>query len=99
MQLKSLGGNWYTLIARDDSTRWTRIFFLKRKSEAADAFEQYLADYRMEGSPCEVFVARTDGGGEFQGPFAAVCRRHGIKQELTPPNPTSTTMWQKERLR
>ena len=86
MQFKSLGGNWYTLIIRDDHSRWTRVFFLKHKSDAAVAFEQYLADYRVEGVPCEVFIARTDGGGEFQGKFADICRRHGIKQELTPPN-------------
>ncbi|CAB1119814.1 unnamed protein product [Ectocarpus sp. CCAP 1310/34] len=86
MQFKSIGGNWYTLIIRDDCTRWTRVFFLKHKSDAAAAFEQYLADYRAETVPCEVFVARTDGGGEFQGQFAEVCRRSGIKQEFTPPN-------------
>ncbi|CAB1112816.1 unnamed protein product [Ectocarpus sp. CCAP 1310/34] len=86
MQFKSIGGNWYTLIIRDDCTRWTRVFFLKHKSDAAAAFEPYLADYRAETVPCEVFVARTDGGGEFQGQFAEVCRRYGIKQEFTPPN-------------
>ncbi|CAB1096963.1 unnamed protein product [Ectocarpus sp. CCAP 1310/34] len=86
MQFKSIGGNWYTLIIRDDCTRWTRVFFMKHKSDAAAAFERYLADYRAETVPCEVFVARTDGGGEFQGQFAEVCRRYGIKQEFTPPN-------------
>jgi len=86
MQIRSVGGNWYTLIIRDDFSRWTRVFFLKRKSDAAVGFEKFLADYRTKGIPCEVYIARTDGGGEFQGQFAEVCRRHGIKQEFTPPH-------------
>lgn len=86
MQFKSIGGSWYTLIIRDDCSRWTRVFFLKHKSDAADAFEKYLADYRVKGVPCEVYIARSDNAGESMGKFAEVCRKHGIKQEYTPPH-------------
>ncbi|CAB1110128.1 unnamed protein product [Ectocarpus sp. CCAP 1310/34] len=86
MKTRSIGGNWYTLIIRDDFSRWTRVFFLKHKSDAAVGFEKFLADYRTKGVPCEVCIARTDGGGEFQGQFAELCRRHGIKEEFTPPH-------------
>ncbi|CAB1111781.1 unnamed protein product [Ectocarpus sp. CCAP 1310/34] len=86
MKTRSIGGNWYTLIIRDDFSRWTRVFFLKHKSDAAVGFEKFLADYRTKGVPCEVYIARTDGGGEFQGQFVEVCRIHGIKQEFTPPH-------------
>ncbi|CAB1112933.1 unnamed protein product [Ectocarpus sp. CCAP 1310/34] len=84
MQFHSIGGRWYTLIIRCDATRWTRVFFLKRKSEAADALEQFIADYRSEGTPCEVYVVRSDN--EFQGQFSKTCRKWGIKQEKTPPH-------------
>jgi len=60
------------------------VFFLKRKSEAADALEQFIADYRSEGTPCEVYVVRSDN--EFQGQFSKTCRKWGIKQERTPPH-------------
>lgn len=85
IQFASIGGNWYTLIARDDCTRWTRVYFLKRKSEAAVAFKKFLADHRVDGDTCEVYIARSENAGEFQEPFADVCRRHGVKQEFTPP--------------
>ncbi|CAB1099797.1 unnamed protein product [Ectocarpus sp. CCAP 1310/34] len=85
MKTRSIGGNWYTLIIRDDCSRWTCVFFFNH-SDAAVGFEKSLADYRTKGVPCKVYIARTDGGGEFQGQFAEVCRRHGIKQEFTPPH-------------
>ncbi|CAB1099462.1 unnamed protein product [Ectocarpus sp. CCAP 1310/34] len=86
MKTRIIGGNWYTLISRDDFSRWTRVFFLKHKSDAAVGFEKFLGDDRTKGVPCEVYIAGTSGGGKFQGQFAEVCRRHGIKQEFTPPH-------------
>lgn len=38
MQFKSIEGCWYILIIRDDCTRWTCVYFLKHKSDAAAAF-------------------------------------------------------------
>ncbi|CAB1112185.1 unnamed protein product [Ectocarpus sp. CCAP 1310/34] len=86
MKTRSIGDHWYTLMIRDDFSRWTRVFFLKHKSDAAVGFEKFLVDYRTKEVPCEVYITRTDDGGEFQGQFAEVFRRHGIKQEFTPPH-------------
>lgn len=85
MQFKSIGGSWYTLITRHYCTRWTRVEYLKRKSDAADALEKDLADYRVKCVPCEVFIARSGNGREFWGTFAEIYGKHGIKQEFTPP--------------
>lgn len=33
-----------------------------------------------------MYLARSDNASEFRGKFAEVCRKHGIKQEFTPPH-------------
>ena len=54
------------------------------KSEAADVFEQFLADARADGVPSKVVIVRSDGGGEFRGGnFGDLCRSRGIKGEFT----------------
>lgn len=96
MQCKSLGGNWYTLIIRDDHSRWTRVFFLKRKSDAAVAFEQYLADYRVEGVPCEVLLRVQTAGESSRATsrrFAADTASSKSSHLQTHPN---TTVWPRE---
>ncbi|CAN0397182.1 unnamed protein product, partial [Hapterophycus canaliculatus] len=73
------------MIVRDDCTRWTRVFFLRHKSDAASAFESFLADVRADGTPSEVLIVRSDNGGEFfEGDFGKLCRSRGVKQEFTP---------------
>ena len=97
MQFKSLGGNWYTLIIRDDHSRWTRVFFLKHKYDAAVAFEQYMADYREY---CVRFSLRVQTVGESSRAnsrkFAADTASSKSSHRQIPP---STTVWQRERLR
>ena len=85
MTVSSIGGKWYTLIVRDDCTRFTRVYFLRQKSDAASAFESFLAEVRADGIPSEVVIVRSDNGGEFfGGDFGKLCRTRGIKQEFTP---------------
>lgn len=86
MQLKSIARSWYTLIIRNDCTCWTRISFLKLKSDAADVFEKYLAEYRakIEFRVRCSSLACSDNGREFWGKFAEIFLTHGIEQEFTP---------------
>ena len=81
----SRGGKRYVLLVRDCYTRFTWIYFLKSKSEAVDCFRRFLCDVRADGVPSKVQKVRSDSGGEFSvnGPFGALCRERGIKQELT----------------
>ena len=70
---------------RDDSTRFTRVYFLKQKSDAASAFETFLAEVRADSTPSAVMAVRSDNVGElFGGDFGELCRKRGIKQEFTP---------------
>ena len=76
-----IGGFHYTMIIRDDLTRYTWVYFLKEKSDAAETFEQFLSDVRDLG---EVETVRSDNGGEFTSKaFIRVCSSHRIKRELT----------------
>ena len=43
MAVPSIGGERYTVIVRDDHTRFTRVYFLAKKSDAVSAFESFLA--------------------------------------------------------
>ena len=85
MTIQSIGGKRYTVIVRDDCTRFTRVYFLRHKSDAASAFESFLAEVRADGTPCAVMAVRSDNGRAFfGGAFGGLCRKRGIKQEFTP---------------
>ena len=82
--VESLGRKWYTLIVRDDFSRYTWVCFMVHKWDAAEMFEQFLADTRADGVPSEVVIVRSDGGGEFRGAkFGDLCKSRSIKQEFT----------------
>ena len=70
------------MLVRDDFSRYSWVYLLQHKSEAADAFETFLADTRTDGS---VEIVRSDNGGEFRGRFSELCVKNRIKQELTTP--------------
>ena len=85
MAVQSIGGKRYTLIVRDDCTRFTRVYFLRHESDAASAFESFLAEVRADGTPSTVMAVRSDSGREFfGGAFGELCRKRGVKQEFTP---------------
>ena len=70
---------------RDDFTRFTRVCFLGKKSDAASAFESLLAEVRADGTQTAVMAVRSDNGGEFfEGDFGKLCHKGGIKREFTP---------------
>ena len=69
---------------RDDCTRFTRLYFLRHKSDAASAFESFLAEVRAGGAPSAVMAVRYNGREFFGRAFGELCRTRGIKQEFTP---------------
>ncbi|CAM9701555.1 unnamed protein product, partial [Ascophyllum nodosum] len=80
----SIDRKWYTLIVRGDCTRFTPVYFLGKKSDAASAFESILEEVRAEGTPSVVMAVRSENGGKFfGGDFGKLCRKRGIKQEFT----------------
>ena len=74
----------YTLIERDDFTRFTPVYFLGKRSDAVSAFKSFLAEVRADGTPFAAMAVRSDNGGEFfGGDFGKLCRKRGIKQKFT----------------
>ena len=67
--VQSIGGKRYTLIVRDDCTRFTRVYFLRHKSDAASAFESFLAEVRADGTPSVVMAVLPDNGRVFWRSF------------------------------
>ena len=85
MAVPSIGGKRCTLIVRDCHTRWTRVYFLSKKSDAASALESFLAVVRADGTPSAVMCVRSDNRGEISGgEFGTLCRKRVIKQLFTP---------------
>ena len=63
------------------------MYFISHKSDAIEAFKQFLADLRVEGISSKVVVVRSDNGGEFnQVEFGQLCRERNTKQEFTTAN-------------
>ena len=76
----SLLGKRYVMLVKDDFSRYAWVYFLKHKSDAADAFRKFLADVRADGVPSKVEIVRSDNGGEFfGGEFGEVCKQFCIK--------------------
>ena len=70
----SLGGKHYAMIVRDDYSRESWLYFLRRKSDSDSAFNRFLANVRADGFPSAVHIVRSDNGGEFFGSkFRTVC--------------------------
>ena len=89
LAVPSVEGKRYTLNMRDDHTRFTRVYFLAKKSHAASAFESFLEEVRVDGTPSAVVcVPSYNGGNCFEGEFGTLCRKRGIKNDFTPADST-----------
>ena len=52
------GGGKYPMIRRDYFSRYAWLYFISHKSDATEAFKQFLTDLRVESIPSEVVVVR-----------------------------------------
>ena len=76
----SKGGKKYSITFRDDATRMSWIYFMRKKSESPDALDQFLADTREYGPPKSI---RTDDAPQLKaGKFDEICRKLHIKREF-----------------
>lgn len=73
----------YLLTFTDDYSRYTWVFFLKKKSQAFEVFKQFKVQVEKE-CQCEIAALRSDRGGEYLSyAFKAFCQTLGIKRQLT----------------
>ncbi|CAM9827308.1 unnamed protein product, partial [Sphacelaria rigidula] len=78
--VKSKGRKSYTMVVRDDHSRHTKLYFLRKKDEAKRYFTKYIALV----SSRKIEIVRSDDGGEFsEDAFGELCDRETIKQEKT----------------
>ena len=89
MAVSSIGGKRSTLIVRDDHTRFTRVYFLVKKSNAASAFESFLAEVRADGTSSVVMRVRSDNrgycfGGDSELYAANVASNRNLRQQTAP---------------
>ena len=71
-------GRKYSIIFRDDATRMSWIYFMRKKSESPGALDQFLADTREYGPPK---IVRTDGAPQLKaGKFDEICRKLHMKR-------------------
>jgi transposase InsO family protein len=78
------GGNKYFMLLVDDCTRWCRVYMLKTKNQATEAFVKYKAE--VENSTGQhIKLLRSDRGEFLAHAFQRVCEQAGIKHQFTAP--------------
>lgn len=82
----SIGGNRYFLTCRDDATKYTRIYPLKQRSGALQAFGDYIQLVKNQTGKT-IKRIRQDGGGELTScAFTRLLAQHGILPTVIPPD-------------
>lgn len=85
MHVDSVGGSRYFVTFIDDCSRYTTIYFIKKKDQVLQKFKEYVAAVENQHGK-KVKVLRSDNGGEYvSAVFAEYCISRGIKQEFSVP--------------
>ena len=82
---RSKKGHKYAVCFVDDCTRRGKSYGLKKKSDALEAWQEFL-DEEVLARGYSVKYFRSDNGGEYIGEFAAFNRVRGIQAERSPPH-------------
>ena len=85
INIDSVGGSKYYVIFIDDYSRFTTVYFLKKKSELLQKFKEFVAAVENHTGK-RIKIIRTDNGGEYvSNEFKQFCIDRGIKREVTIP--------------
>lgn len=71
------------MICVGNFSRFNIVRFLKKKSDAAAALRNIIAEYTTHPG-LEIGAIRTDGGGASDGEFKQVLDLHSLTHEFTP---------------
>ncbi|GBM32129.1 Retrovirus-related Pol polyprotein from transposon TNT 1-94 [Araneus ventricosus] len=86
MKVRSIGNARYFITFIDDKTAWTKVRFLKNKSEAWKKFQE-VKNLLERQSGCKVKFLQSDRGGECIGEkFDDYLKELGIQRRLTVKN-------------
>ena len=79
------GGKRFYITFIDDYSKYIRMYLLRNKDEAMDAFIKYKNEVENQLSK-KIKRLRSDRGGEYESnPFNTFCEEHGIIHEIAPP--------------
>jgi len=83
MQTQSVGGNRYFVTFIDNFSRYTVVYFIKKKSEVFEKFKEFEASVTNHFG-CKIKTLRSDGGGEYTSTdFEQYLKMNGIRHEVT----------------
>ena len=91
MQVETASGSKYMLTFIDDFSRFTVVYFLTRKSEVLEKFQEFANVYEKSFAnkiqELSVLTIRSDNGGEYKSDkFTEYCRSKGINRQFTNPD-------------
>ncbi|UYV71045.1 hypothetical protein LAZ67_8001516, partial [Cordylochernes scorpioides] len=81
--IESWGGSRFVLTIIDDASRYTRVYFLKRKGDTLEKFKKWMKEAENQ-TGFSLKRIRTDNGLEFcSSPWNIFTKAHGIVHERT----------------
>ena len=85
MEENSLGGSRYFVTFIDDKSRFTAVYFMKRKDQVLEKFKEYEAMV-TNTTEKKIKILRSDNGGEYASKeFSNYLKEKGIQQQLSVP--------------
>ena len=85
MHVNSFGNSRYYVTFIDDYSRYTYVYFIKRKSEVFEKSKEFFS-YATNTTGKKVKALRPDNGGEYCSiAFQAYMKQHGIVHQTTVP--------------
>ena len=83
MQTTSLGGTRYFLIFVDDKSRFTWVYFIRKKRDVFEYFKEFKTMVEKQTGK-SIKILRSDQGGEYtSGAFDTYCKKNEIVQHFT----------------
>ncbi|UYV72842.1 hypothetical protein LAZ67_10000956 [Cordylochernes scorpioides] len=81
--IESWGGSRFVLTIIDDASRYTKVYFLKRKGDTLEKFKEWMKEAENQ-TGFSLKRIRTDNGLEFcSSPWDIFTKAHGIVHERT----------------
>jgi transposase InsO family protein len=97
MHTRSLGGAYYFLLFIDDFTRYTWVYFLRRKSDVFEYFKEFRNMVEKQTGKT-IKILHSDQGGEYRlGNFIKYCKDHGIVHQFIIPHTPQQNGVRKEK--
>ena len=86
MQTLSLGGTRYFIIFVDDNSRFTWIYFIRKKSDVFEYFKEFKIMVEKQTGKCIKILRSDQGGAYISGAFESYRKSNGIIQQYTVPS-------------